>query len=116
MICTDSNQRELDDETKNQVSRAERYRVMIPKNRPLPQAHDQTQLDYESRYKITRCDANFDLAMEIKRVANFIRSEDEDRWIEVVQCVFNRLTDVARQAECDDFLRTAADVVGRYRV
>ncbi|KAF1828716.1 hypothetical protein BDW02DRAFT_209370 [Decorospora gaudefroyi] len=54
--------------------------------------------------------------MEIKRVADFIRSEDEDRWIEVVQCVFKRLTDVARQAECDDFPRTAADVVGRYRV
>jgi hypothetical protein len=64
----------------------------------------------------TRCDANFGLAMEIRRVASSIQSEDEDRWIEVVQCVFKRLTDVARQAECDNFSRTAADVVGRYRV
>jgi hypothetical protein len=116
MIFTNGKQRELDNETRNQVSRAERECVKIPVEPPSPQAHSQTKLEYENRYKITRCDANFGLAMEIRRVASSIQSEDEDRWIEVVQCVFKRLTDVARQAECDNFSRTAADVVGRYRV
>jgi len=116
MVCTNQKQRELDDETKTQVSKTERDRVIIPQKRPHSRAHDQTQLDYESRYKITRCDANFGLAMEIKRVARSIRSKDEDRWIAVLKCVFKRLTDVALKAECDDFPRTAADVVGRYRV
>lgn len=89
---------------------------MVPKKRPDAQAHPQTQQDYESRYNITRCEANFGLALDIKKDASFIRSEDEDRWIEVVQCAFKRLRDVARKAECDDYPRTAADVISRYRV
>jgi hypothetical protein len=89
---------------------------VVPEKRPHAQAHIQTQEDYESRYNITRCEANFGLASKIKKEAKFIRSEDEDRWIEVVQCVFKRLIYVARKAECDDFPRTAADVIGRYRV
>jgi hypothetical protein len=109
-------QKELDPQPRGQVFEAERAHIVVPKKRPNTQAHYQTQLDYESHYNFTRCDANFGLAMEIKKLASSIRSKDEDRWIEVVKCVFKRLTDVARNAECDDFPRTAANVVGRYRV
>jgi hypothetical protein len=109
-------QRELDRETREQVPDAERAHVVVPEKQPDAQAHMQTQQDYESRYNIPRCEANFGLALKIRKKASCIRSEDEDRWIEVVHCAFKRLTDVARKAECDDFPRTAADVVGRYRM
>lgn len=89
---------------------------MVPERRPRAKAHMQTKQDYESRYNITRCEANFGLALEIKKTVRNIISEDEDRWIEVIKCVFRRLTDVARKAEDNSLRRTAADVVGRYRV
>lgn len=109
-------QEELDPETKNQVSEVEKAHVMVPERRPHAKAHMQTKRDYESRYNITRCEANFGLALEIKKTARNINSEDEDRWIEAVQCVFQRLRAVAREAEYDGLRRTAADVIGRYRV
>jgi hypothetical protein len=89
---------------------------MVPERRPRAKAHMQTKRDYESRYNTKRCEANFGLALEIKRIVWNINSEDEDRWIEVIKCVFGRLIDVARKAEDNSLRRTAADVIGRYRV
>ena len=88
---------------------------MIPERQPRAKAHDQTKRNYENRYNITRCEANFGLALEIKKTARNINSEDEDRWIEAVQCVFQRLRNVSRDAEREGVRRTAADVIGRYR-
>ena len=106
----------MDPETEDEVSEVEKAHVMVPERQPHAKAHVRTKRDYESRYNITRCEANFGLALKIKKIARNINSEDEDRWIEAVQCVFKRLRDVAREAECDSPRRTAADVIGRYRV
>ncbi|KAJ4349492.1 uncharacterized protein N0V89_008108 [Didymosphaeria variabile] len=108
---------EVDKHTRRSVSEQEKNYIRIPEDRPDVQAAMSTKEVFEDHYNIARCDANFDIASEIKRKAEYIRSEDERRWTEVIEdTVFKRLRDKARKGESDKHRPRSDDVIKRFRV
>ncbi|KAL1610586.1 hypothetical protein SLS60_002256 [Paraconiothyrium brasiliense] len=102
---------------KRGVSEEEKSCIRIPEVRPNVQAAVSTKEAFEECYNITRCDKNFEIASEIKRQVDNVRSEDEKRWNEIIEgYVFKRLRDIARKGENDKHKPKAEDVIKRFRV
>jgi hypothetical protein len=109
-------QKELDHQTKDQLSAIERNHIVIPEKLPDKQVHVHKYKGFADRYDIRRCEVNFDLASVIKRAADNIQSEDEQRWSEVIKgCVFKRLIAQTRKGEGATYKRRAGNVLKRFR-
>ncbi|KAF2438140.1 hypothetical protein P171DRAFT_437215 [Karstenula rhodostoma CBS 690.94] len=115
-IIANERWKELGEQTAG-VSKEEKNHIRIPERRPGLDAHDSTKESFQDRYNITRCDENFDIAATVKKEADWINSEDESRWTEVIaDTVFKRLMKKARKGESDKFKPKPNEVIKRFRV
>ncbi|KAF1966081.1 hypothetical protein BU23DRAFT_603781 [Bimuria novae-zelandiae CBS 107.79] len=108
---------ELDRQEKQTLSETEADHIVIPEKQPNKKAERRKYTGYTDKYDIKRCEANFEIAASIKRRADKIRSEDEQRWSETMKgLVFGRLIERARRQEGAMHKQKAENVVKRFRV